>query len=71
MAERYETERRQRRGIDPFALIAGLGTLLASAYVLTDGTIWLPSVDPRWLIAGSAILIGLIFLVNSLRGGRR
>lgn len=71
MAERYETERRQRRGVDPFTMLAGLATLVASAYVLTDGTIWLPSVDPRWLIAGSAILIGLVFLVTSLRGGRR
>lgn len=70
MAE-FDTERPVRRRLDPVALIAGIGTLLVAAYVLTDGAIWFPSVDPRWLLAGGALVIGLIMLVASLRGGRR
>lgn len=56
---------------DPLTLIAGLVALFASAYVLTDGAVSLPSLDPRWLIAGSALLVGLLLLGASLRGGDR
>lgn len=59
-----------RRGPDPLALLAGIGTLLVSAYVLTDGAIWIPSVDPRWLVAGGAMVVGLFLLIASVRGNR-
>jgi hypothetical protein len=39
--------------------------------VISDGGFDLPSVDPRWLIAGAALLIGLLLLATSLRPGRR
>ena len=69
MAER-ESEVR-RRGPDLLTLIAGIGTLLVSAYVLTDGALWIPSLDPRWLLAGGALVVGLFLLMLSLRGRRR
>ncbi len=69
MAER-ESEVR-RRGPDLLTLIAGIGTLLVSAYVLTDGALWIPSLDPRWLLAGGALVVGLALLMLSLRGRRR
>jgi hypothetical protein len=56
---------------DPLTLIAGLVALFVSAYILTDGAIGLPSLDPRWLIAGGALLVGLFLLGASLRGNDR
>jgi hypothetical protein len=67
-----DVEDRSRRRIpDPINLVVGLGTLLVSAYVLSDGAFDLPAVDPRWLIAGAALLIGLLLLAASLRPSRR
>jgi hypothetical protein len=64
-----DTERQpeQHRGVDPLALIMGLVVLAASAYALTDGAVWLPGSDPRWVVAGGALVIGLILLAVSLR----
>ncbi|GAA2964996.1 hypothetical protein [Actinokineospora diospyrosa] len=67
MADETKTPRR----IDPLTLIAGLATLAAAAFVLTDGRIWLPSLDPRWLLAGVAVLVGVLLLGGSLRGKRK
>lgn len=61
----------RRRGPDLLTLIVGIGTLLVSAYVLTDGALWIPSLDPRWLVAGVALVVGLFLLMLSLRGRRR
>lgn len=61
----------RRRGPDLFTLLMGLATLVAASYVLSDGNIWLPRVDPRWLITGAALFVGLLLLGSSLRGGRR
>ncbi|MGH3439372.1 MAG: hypothetical protein ACRDRN_23295 [Sciscionella sp.] len=57
----------RRRGPDLLALIAGLAAILASAYILTDGASWLPSIDPRWLLAGGALLVGVLMLASSMR----
>jgi hypothetical protein len=67
----HDEPHRIRRGADPVALVAGVLVLLASAYTLADGSSWLPAIDPRWLIAGGALLIGLIMLAVSVRSGRR
>jgi hypothetical protein len=67
----YDSERKtERRGPDLLTLLAGIATLGVSSYVLTDGAVWVPSFDPRWLLAGIALVIGLFFLVGSLRRGR-
>jgi fatty acid desaturase len=67
-----ETERDvRRRGPDLLTLLAGIATLLVSSYVLTDGAIWVPSLDPRWLLAGGALLVGVFMLVASVRGRKR
>ena len=68
----YEPEREVgRRGPDVLTLVAGIATLLVSAFVLTDGALWIPSLDPRWLVAGGALVVGLFLLMASVRGGRR
>ena len=61
----------QRQGPDGLTLVAGIATLLVSAFVLTDGALWIPSLDPRWLLAGGALVVGLFLLMLSLRGRRR
>jgi len=61
----------QRQGPDGLTLIAGIATLLVSAFVLTDGALWIPSLDPRWLLACGALVVGLFMLMLSLRGRRR
>jgi hypothetical protein len=52
-------------------MLAGIATLLMAAYVLTDGQTWLPSFDPRWLLAGGAVLVGLLLLGSSVRRRNR
>ena len=71
MAERDTERETRRRGPDILTLLAGIATLGVSTWVLTDGEVWLPSFDPRWLLAGGALVVGLIFLIGSVRGSRR
>ena len=71
MADKTRETESRRRWPDVFTLIMGLATLVASGYVLSDGRLWLPTVDPRWLVTGGALLVGLLLLASSLRGGRR
>ncbi|RSM68126.1 hypothetical protein DMH04_47395 [Kibdelosporangium aridum] len=66
-----DTEKTERKRVDLLTLFAGLATLLLSAYVLTDGQTWLPSFDPRWLLAGGAVLVGLLLLGSSVRRRNR
>lgn len=75
MAE-YEGDRQaerqvERRMPDVLTLIAGVATLLISTYVLTDGAIGIPAIDLRWILAGGALLVGLVLLIASLRGRKR
>jgi len=60
-----------KRGVDVFTLIVGIATLLISAYVLSDGASWLPQFDFRWVVAGGAVLVGLLLLGASFGKRRR
>jgi fatty acid desaturase len=71
VAEKTRDPETRRRWPDVFTLLMGLATLVASGYVLTDGRLWLPTVDPRWLLTGIALFVGVLLLGSSLRGGRR
>lgn len=53
-----------RRRIDPLALMFGLGGGLMAAHVLSNGTFWF---DLRWALGGTAIVVGLVLLTNSIR----
>jgi hypothetical protein len=64
-------DRPRRRFPDPLNLIVGLLTIGVAAYALTDGHWGLPAMDPRWVVAGGALLIGLLLLGASLRPKRR
>jgi hypothetical protein len=55
---------RRRRGPDPVALVVGLATLAMAVIAFTGR---LPDVDPRWLLAGGAAVVGLLLLIGSLR----
>jgi hypothetical protein len=52
------------------ALLFGIAALLVAGIALTDGTGWLPDVDPRWLLASGAVLMGVLLLVGALRRPR-
>ncbi|PPK69626.1 hypothetical protein V5P93_006730 [Actinokineospora auranticolor] len=68
MADNRQTSRR----LDPITLVLGLLTLFASGYVLSDGRLWFPQLDLRWIFAGGAVLVGLLLLGSSLRNkGKR
>jgi hypothetical protein len=71
VAEKTRETQTRRRWPDVFTLLMGLATLVAAGYVLTDGNLWLPTADPRWLITGAALFVGILLLASSLRGGRR
>lgn len=60
-------QRPGRREVDVLTLILGLATLLVSGYVLSDGASWLPSFDLRWVLAGGAVLVGVLMLGASMR----
>jgi hypothetical protein len=62
---------RRWRFPDAWSLIIGLVTLVVSAYALSDGALDLPQADPRWLIAGGALFVGLMLLGASIRPRRR
>ena len=66
---RYEETEQypQRRRVNVFTLVLGVATLMMSAYVLTDGTSWLPTLDLRWILAGGAVLVGTLMLGASMR----
>jgi hypothetical protein len=67
VADRDQNE--PRRGFpDLLTGIAGIGTLLVAAYILTDGLFRIP--NPTWLLAGGALLVGVLMLASSLRGKR-
>ena len=70
MAEKTRDTETRRRWPDVFTLLMGLATLFVSGYVLSDGNLWLPTVDPRWLITGGALLVGILLLASSLRRKR-
>ncbi|RDI33581.1 hypothetical protein DFR72_102836 [Lentzea flaviverrucosa] len=53
-----------RRRIDPVTLVFGIGGGLVAAYVLSNGSFWF---DFRWALGGTAIVVGLVLLTNSLR----
>lgn len=55
------------RRVDPITLTAGLAALAVSGYVLSDGPAWWPDIDLRWILAGAAVLVGLVLLGSSLR----
>lgn len=71
MAEKTRDTETRRRRPDVITLLMGLATLFVSGYVLSDGNLWFPTTDPRWLITGAALLVGILLLASSLRGGRR
>jgi hypothetical protein len=60
---------REKRRVAPFTLLAAIATLTAAAYLLGDGPAWWPAVDPRWLLAGAAVLAGVVLLATSVRRG--
>ncbi len=52
---------------DLLTLVPGvLALLLAMAAFVGE----VPAIDPRWLLAGGAAVLGLVLLVGSLRGRR-
>lgn len=63
MADREQNE--TKRFPDVLMLLAGIGTLLVSAYVITNGAFRVP--NPTWLLAGGALLVGVLLLASSLR----
>lgn len=68
MAEHDVSNR--RRMPDLLALLCGLAALAVATTAIVGSTAWLPPVDARWLLAGGAMVIGLLLLVSSLRPRR-
>lgn len=68
MADRDPLE---KRGVDVVGFVFGVGALIASAFMLSDGAIWPGELDPRWVLASGAVVIGLGLLVGSLLRQRR
>lgn len=59
----------QKRRPDVVALVAGILSLLVAAAGITGTGPW-EVVDIRWLLAGTAVIAGIVFLVASVRNSR-
>ena len=60
----------RRRGPDPVALVVGLLSIAMAVFAFVGQVPDLSGLDPRWLLAGGAAVVGLMLLVGSLRGRR-
>jgi hypothetical protein len=59
-----------RRGPDLLTLAVGLGALGVAGTALLGGVAWLPQVDARWVLAGVALVVGLMLVIGSVRHPR-
>jgi hypothetical protein len=60
-----------RRGPDLLTLAVGLGALGVAGTALLGGVAWLPEVDARWVLAGVALVVGLMLVIGSVRHPQR
>jgi hypothetical protein len=58
----------RRRGPDLLMILVGVLTLGMSSAAFVGEVPSLAGLDPRWLLAAGATVIGLLLLVGSLRG---
>ena len=61
---------RPSRGPDVLTLLMGLISLSAACMALFNWAPALPLLDPRWMLAGAAVLVGLLLLLASVRPTR-
>ncbi|MGH3694909.1 MAG: hypothetical protein ACRDRX_13140 [Pseudonocardiaceae bacterium] len=59
-----------RGGPDLLTMVAGLGALGIATTTLIGGITWFPDLDGRWLLAGLALIVGLLLVIGSLRPQR-
>ncbi|GAA2887823.1 hypothetical protein GCM10010472_52730 [Pseudonocardia halophobica] len=64
---RQQEERAVRRMPDPLALIVGLVSLGIAGSGFLGRAPDLSAFDARWLLAGGAVVLGLVLLVASVR----
>ncbi|GAA1079558.1 hypothetical protein ACFU8R_13120 [Pseudonocardia alni] len=57
------------RRADPFALVAGVLSLLVAVCGVLGIAPW-EVVDLRWVLAGTAVVAGIAFLMASVRNSR-
>ncbi|ALE81978.1 hypothetical protein [Pseudonocardia sp. HH130629-09] len=57
------------RPTDPFALVAGILSLLVAVCGVLGIAPW-EVVDLRWMLAGTAVVVGIAFLMASVRNSR-
>ena len=68
VTEDTHTERTPaRRGPELLTLLMGLICLATSVLAFVGWMPGIPVFDPRWLLAGGAIVVGLLLLATSLR----
>jgi len=60
----------RRRRPDPVALLVGLLSIGMAVAAFVGQVPDLSGLDPRWLLAGGAAVVGLMLLIGSLRGRR-
>lgn len=60
----------KHRKPDFLTMLAGLATMGVAGFVLSDGRMWVPTFDLRWIVAGGLVLAGLLFLAASTRRKR-
>jgi hypothetical protein len=56
-----------RRFPDLLCLVVGLLSLGVAGSALTGNSLWFTGFDARWLLAGAAVLLGVLLLAGSLR----
>ncbi|GAA4000236.1 hypothetical protein GCM10022247_20750 [Allokutzneria multivorans] len=59
-----------RKGFSVIVFLVGLVAVWASLYGFTKGRI-VDLIEPNWLLAGAAVLVGSLMLINTLRPQRK
>ncbi|MFB9907138.1 hypothetical protein [Allokutzneria oryzae] len=63
-------EPNSRRGFSVVVFLVGLVAAWAALYGFTKGDIS-DIIEPNWLLAGAAVLVGSLMLINTLRPQRK
>ncbi|SDN12950.1 hypothetical protein [Allokutzneria albata] len=59
-----------RKGFSVVVFLVGLVAVWAAIYGFTKGEI-MEIIQPNWLLAGAAVLVGSLMLINTLRPQRK
>lgn len=62
-----DREPAHRSSPDLPTLLVGVSALAVALVALIGAAPWAPNLDPRWVLAGGAVFVGIVLLVATMR----